>query len=160
MATCEILLLEPIPNLGAEGERVKVRAGFARNYLLPRNKAVPINYANKKRVEALVKARELREAKELEEANKISKKLQSITIAVPVKTGKGGKIFGAVTTQNIIDRLSEEGITLDRKQIVMAQPAKTLGKHAIKIKLHSNMIVDFEFEVVSENPIEEAETEA
>ncbi len=160
MATSEILLLEPIPDLGSEGDQVKVRAGFARNYLFPRNKAVPVNRANKKQVEALLKAREAREAKELEGANKTLKKLEFITIAIPVKTGKGGKIFGAVTVQNIIDRLSEEGIALDRKQVSMAQPAKTLGKHIARIKLHQSIVVDFEFEVVSENPIEEIEGDA
>jgi len=160
MATSEILLLEPIADLGSEGEQVKVRAGFARNYLFPRNKAVPVNRANKKQVEALLKAREARETKELEGANKILKKLDSITIAISVKTGKGGKIFGAVTAQNVIDRLSEEGIVLDKKQVSMAQASKTLGKHAARIKLHRDVVVDFEFEVVSENPIEENEAEA
>lgn len=159
MATSEILLLEPIENLGAEGDQVKVRAGFARNYLFPRNKALPVNRANRKQVDALRKAREVREAKELEEASKTLKKLESITIAIPVKTGKGGKIFGAVTAQNVIDRLAEEGIVLDRKYVTMSQPAKTLGKHTVRIKLHQSMVIDFGFEVVSENPIEETEAE-
>lgn len=159
MATSEILLLEPITNLGSEGDQVKVRAGFARNYLFPRNKALPVNRANKKQVEALLKARELREAKELEGANRILKQLETIRIAIPVKTGKGGKVFGAVTAQNIIDRLAEENIVLDRKHVAMAQPAKTLGKHTAKIKLHHNIVADFEFELVSENPIEETEVE-
>lgn len=160
MATSEILLLEHIADLGSEGDQVKVRAGYARNYLFPRNKAVPVNRANKKQIEALLKARETREAKEIEGANKIAKKLESIRIAIPVKTGKGGKIFGAVTAQNVIDRLAEEGITLERKQVGMPQAAKTLGKHAAKIKLYHNIAVDFEFEIVSENPIEETEVEA
>lgn len=159
MATSEILLLEPITSLGSEGDQVKVRAGYARNYLFPRNKALPVNRANKKQVEALLKAREVREAKELEESSRILKRLESVTIAIPVKTGKGGKVFGAVTVQNLIDRLSEEGIILDKKHVSMA-PAKTLGKHAVKIKLHHSIVADFEFEVVSENPIEEADSEA
>lgn len=159
MATSEVLLLEPIANLGAEGDQVKVRAGFARNYLLPRNKALPVSRANKKQVEALLKSRESRQAKELEEANIIAKKLESISIAIPVKTGKAGKVFGAVTAQNIIDRLAEEGITLDKKSVSMAHPAKTLGKHSMRIKFHRDVHVDFEFEVVSENPIQEAEAE-
>lgn len=160
MATSEVLLLEPITDLGSEGDQVKVRAGFARNYLFPRNKAVPVNRANKKQIEALLKAKEAREAKEFEGANKILKKLESITVAISVKTGKGGKIFGAVTAQNIIDRLAEEGVMLDKKQVAMAHAAKTLGKHTARIKLHRDIAVDFEFEVVSENPIEETEAEA
>lgn len=155
MATSEILLLEPVANLGAEGDQVKVRAGFARNFLFPRNKALPVNRANKKQVEALLTARATRETKELEGANLLMKKLSSISIAIPVKTGIGGKIFGAVTAQNIIARLAEEGVILDKKQVSMAQSVKSLGKHSARIKLHSDVFVDFEFEVVSENPIEE-----
>lgn len=153
MATSEIILLEPIPNLGDEGEQVKVRAGFARNFLFRRNKALPVNRANKKQIEALLNARANRKIKELEGAKIIQEKLQAISIAIPVKTGAGGKIFGAVTVQNIIARLLEEGISLNKKQISM-NPIKNLGKHTAHIKLHPEVEFDFEFEIVSENPIE------
>lgn len=154
MATSEIILLEPIANLGDEGEQVKVRAGFARNFLLPRSKALPVSRANKKQIESLLKSRANRKARELQEADAMKKKLEGISIAIPVKTGVGGKIFGAVTAQDLIGRFAEEGLVFDRKQVSLNQPAKTLGKHVARIKLHSNVVVDFEFEVVSENPIE------
>lgn len=154
MATTEIILLEPIANLGDEGEQVKVRAGFARNFLFRRNKALPVNRANKKQIDALLNARAGRKAKEFEEADAIREKLKGIVIAIPVKTGVGGKIFGAITAQNIIARLLEEGVVLNKKQVSMLS-AKSLGKHTAHIKLHPDVVVDFEFEVVSENPIEE-----
>ncbi len=160
MATSEIILLEPIVSLGDEGEQVKVSAGYARNFLFPRNKALPVNRANKKQIESLLQTRANRRAKELEGAQELEKRLKSISIAIPVKTGAGGKIFGAVTAQNLISRLAEEGFVFEKKQVSLAQPAKSLGKHTARIKLHSDVIVDFEFEVVSENPIEDNTVES
>lgn len=154
MAVSEIILLEPIANLGQEGEQVKVKAGFARNFLFPRRKALPVNRANKKQIESLMQTRAKRQAKELEGAEAIRKKLETLSIAIPVKTGVGGKIFGSVTAQDLINRLAEEGIELDRKQVTLGHPAKTLGKHIARIKLHTDVQLDFEFEIVSENPIE------
>lgn len=159
MATVELILKEPIANLGDEGEQVKVRAGFARNFLLPRSKALPVNRANKKQIESLLKSRETRKAKELEYADTMKKKLDAISIAIPVKTGVGGKVFGAVTAQDILERFAQEGLVFEKKQVSLAQPAKHLGKHIARIKLHPEVIVDFEFEVVSENPIEETSKE-
>jgi len=159
MATSEILLTEAIPGLGAEGEQVKVRSGFARNFLFPRRKAVPVNRANKKQIEVLQQRRAEREAKELEEANAHAKKLESISIAIPVKTGKGGKLFGAVTANDVAARLKDEGVELDKKQFSMPHPVKNLGKHHLRVKLHPDVTVDFSFEVVSENPIKEEKEE-
>ena len=155
MATSEVLLLEKIEGLGSEGDQVKVKAGFARNFLLPRRHAVPVSRANKKQIEALLKAREVRESKELEEATSIADRIKGISIAIAVKTGKGGKMFGAVTANDLLARLGEEGVELNKKQLSLAHPAKELGKHTARIKLHHNVVVDLNFEVVSENPIEE-----
>ena len=156
MANTEILLIKPVDGLGGEGEQVKVKAGYARNYLLPRNYAVPVNRANRKQIEALQKARLARESKELEGAQAIANKLATVTIAIAVKTGEGGKMFGSVTAQNLVDRLAEEGIPVEKKQFNLTNPVKELGKHEVEIKLHSKIKVNFSFEVVSENIIPEA----
>lgn len=157
MAMSEVLLLVPIPGLGAEGETVKVRSGYARNRLLPLNLALPLNRANKKQIEALLKAREAREEKEHEGARDIATKLEKISIAIPVKTGKSGKMFGAVTVVDVLARLNEEGLNIDKKKASLAAPIKSLGKHTLRMKLHPKVTIDFQFEVVSENPIKEVE---
>ena len=154
MATTEILLTKPIDGLGGEGDLVKVRAGYARNFLLPRNMALPVNRANQKQVEALKKARAEREMKELDASQVIAKSLESASIAIAVKTGEGGKMFGSVTAANLVDRLAEDGIKIHKKKIQMAAPIKELGKHTVQVKLHAQVSVDFEFEIVSENIIE------
>ena len=159
MANSQVLLLQPINGLGAEGDTVTVRAGYARNFLLPRKQALPITQANKKHVESLLKAREAREQKEFENASELSEKIEKISIAIAVKTGEGGKMFGAVTANDLIERLKEEGVELVKKQLGLAQPIKDLGSHSATIKLHADVEAELKFEVVSENPIEEAATE-
>ncbi|MBC2593374.1 50S ribosomal protein L9 [Ruficoccus amylovorans] len=157
MATTDILLLEPVTGLGGEGDQVTVKAGYARNFLLPRKLALPVNRANQKYIDALQKRRAEREAKELGHAQELAAKIEKVSIAIAVKTGEGGKMFGSVTAQDLIDRLAEEGVELERKQLNLYTPVKALGKHATKVKLHPEVTVEFEWEVVSENPIEENE---
>ena len=100
MAHNEVLLIKPVENLGAEGDQVKVRAGYARNYLLPRGIAVPLTSSNRKQIEALKKRRAGREADELSAAQEMAGKLGKTRIAFAVKTGEGGKMFGAVTAND------------------------------------------------------------
>ncbi|MDQ5980535.1 MAG: large subunit ribosomal protein [Verrucomicrobiota bacterium] len=154
MANSEVLLIQPVDGLGAEGDQVKVRAGYARNFLLPQGKAVPLTVANRKQVEALKKARGLREAKELDGAQALAKQIEKAGIAIAVKTGEGGKLFGAVTGNDIHEKLAAAGITVEKKRIHLGQPIKTLGKHTVNIRLHPEVTVELNFDVVSENPIE------
>jgi len=156
MATTKILLIKPVEELGGEGEQVSVKAGYARNFLLPKKFALPVNKANKKLVESLLKARETRIAKELGDAQSIADKIAKISVAIAVKTGEGGKLFGSVTAQDILTRLAAEGLELSKKQIHLSAPVKELGKHTALVKLHRDVKFELEFEVVSENPINEA----
>ena len=156
MANSEILLVKPVENLGGEGDQVKVRAGYARNYLLPRGIAVPLTGANRKQVEALKKRRAERESNELNGAQELAKKLEKTSMAFAVKTGEGGKMFGAITAADIHDKLVAAGQPIDKKKIHLHTPVKTLGQHTVKVKLHSDVSVELNFDVVSENPIEVA----
>ena len=136
MATTKVLILKPVENLGGEGEQVTVKAGYARNFLFPKKVAIPVNKANKKQIEALIKARELREAKELENAQALAKVLADMSIAFAVKTGEGGKLFGSVTTKEISAALKEQfGLELDSKKLVLDQPIKSFGSYEVKARL-------------------------
>lgn len=160
MAYSEILLLKPVDGLGAEGDQVRVRAGYARNFLLPRNIAAPVTKANRKQVESLKRRRGERELKEVDTAKELAKKLEKTSIAFAVKTGEGGKMFGAITSNDLYDKLVQSGIEIDKKRIHLFTPVKTLGKHEVKIKLHADVTVDLSFDVVSENPIVPVAVEA
>ena len=160
MATTEVLLIKPVQGLGGEGDLVTVKAGYARNFLLPQGVADPATLGNRKRIESLQKKRLEREAAELKDAEAVAERLNQMSIAFAVKTGEGGKMFGSITAANLAERIGEEGLEIDRRKVVLADSIRTLGKHTAQIKLHTNVVVDF-FEVVSENPIiesEEAET--
>ena len=157
MATSKVLLIKPVENLGGEGDQVSVKAGYARNFLLPKELAVPISKANKKQIEALLKARQLREAKELENAQALANAIAQMSIAFAVKTGEGGKLFGSITAADLAARIAEGGIELPKKAVLLERPVKELGKHTAHVKLHKDVRFDIEFEVVSENPIEDAQ---
>ena len=156
MAHSEVLLVKPVEGLGGEGDQVKVRAGFARNFLFPRKIAVPLTGANRKQVDALKKRRAEREQTELDVAQEMSRKLEKASLAFAVKTGEGGKMYGAITAQDIHDKLVASGLEIEKKKIHLFTPVKTLGKHTVKVKLHADVSVELAFDVVSENPIEAA----
>ncbi|OHE78982.1 MAG: 50S ribosomal protein L9 [Verrucomicrobia bacterium RIFCSPLOWO2_12_FULL_64_8] len=160
MAYNEVLLIKPVEGLGAEGDQVRVRAGYARNYLLPQAVAVPLTRANRKQVEALKKRRAEREIKELSGAQEFAGRLEKVRLAFAVKTGEGGKMFGAITANDIHDKLAQSGLELDRRKINLHTPVKALGQHTVKIKLHPEVSVELNFDVVSENPIVPSEKDA
>lgn len=155
MATTDVLLLQPIDGLGDEGEHARVKAGYARNYLFPRKIAVPMTRANRKQIESLQKAREARKAKELDYAQEVAERIRGAHIAIAVQTGPGGKMFGSVTAADLQRRLEEDGIKIDRKQIQLYNPVRSLGSHTTRFRLHPEITVELEWEVVSENPIED-----
>ncbi len=157
MAHAELLLLQPVENLGNEGETVSVKAGYARNYLLPRGLAIPVTRANRKQIQALKERSAKRLADELARAKDLAQRLEQLRIVFAVQTGPGGKMFGAITAQDLLDRIAEHGVQLDKKQVNLYTPVKSLGKHVTRIRLHPEVVVEFEFEVVSENPILEEE---
>ena len=157
MANAELLLLQPVENLGDEGDTVNVKAGYARNFLLPRGVAIPVTRANRKQIDSLKDRAEKRRISELDAAKAVAAKLEPMNIAFAVQTGPGGKMFGSVTAQDLLSRIAENGVELDKKQVNLYTPVKSLGKHTTRIRLHPEVVVEFEFEVVSENPIEEDE---
>jgi large subunit ribosomal protein L9 len=108
---------------------VTVKAGYARNYLLPRGFAIPVTRANKKQMEVLRSRSEARRKAELAAAQEKAEKLQGISVALAVKTGPGGKVFGAVTAQDLINRLREEGIELDKKKSRCTPPPQPRQAH-------------------------------
>ncbi len=148
----EVILKKPIAGLGAESDIVKVKPGFARNYLLPRDLAVPATRASKKQVESLQRLRAEREAAELNAAQELAGRLNKVTLTFQMQTAEGGghKIFGSVTAADIIERLAGSGIELDKKHIELGRPLKELGEHSISVHLPQG--VQAKFSVVLTNP--------
>ncbi len=149
MATAtKVLLQADVENLGSGGEIVRVRPGFARNFLLPRGLAVPATAGNLARVEELKKAAAARKQQELVEAQDVAKKLDGSSVKITRAAGDEGKMFGSVTSKDIGDAFEKLGVTIDRKQIHLAEPIKTLGTFEVPLKLHGSVSVTLKVEVV------------
>jgi large subunit ribosomal protein L9 len=153
MAVTEVLLLKYIRTLGSEGDQVKVKSGYARNFLFPRGMALPLTQANRKQIDALKKRREIREKHDIEEAQKLADLLSRTPIAIVVKTGDNGKMFGAVSAKEICDHLLKSGIEIDKKKVHLKNHIKEVGRHKVVVNLHESVSVELDIDIVSENPI-------
>lgn len=150
MPSTEIILTENVPGLGAEADVVKVRRGYARNFLLPQGKAYEVTKASLRQLDNLKAKRAEREAKELNEAEELSRRINKLKVTFTLETGETGKAFGSITAQDLVKRLKNElGNEIDRHRIVLEHPIKTTGEHEVAIKLHHDVTAKFNFQVKS-----------
>jgi len=150
MPLTELILTENIPGLGAEADVVKVRRGYARNYLLPHGKAHEVTPGALRQIDALKQKRAEREARELNEAEELARRIGKARFVFTLETGETGKAFGSVTAQDIVNRLKNEiGAEIDRHKIVLERPIKDTGEHEVAIKLHHDVTAQLVFQVKS-----------
>jgi large subunit ribosomal protein L9 len=144
----EILLIENVTALGARGDVVNVKDGYARNFLLPRKLALPVTAGNKRQIE-LEKARaEKLRAKELAEAQSLKEKLELVSLAVAKKTGEAGQLFGSVTNAEVAELLRAKGFTLE-KQTISLPHVKQVGTYSVDVRLYSGVHAKLNLEVTS-----------
>jgi large subunit ribosomal protein L9 len=146
----EIILREDIEKLGARGEVVKVAAGYARNYLLPKRLAVPATDSNKKIVEQERQAHLRRESKEKGAAQELGKILSAVTVIIAQKAGENDQLFGSVTAKDIAEALEKQNYTIDRRKIQLDEPIKQLGEHKVTVRLHREVPVEITVHVTKE----------
>ncbi len=145
-----VILVEDVEPYGKRGEIKDVKSGLARNYLFPRKLAIEATPANLKVWEQQKVALNKIEEKLRAEAQGLASRLQGVSCIIPAKVGEEEKLYGSVTSQNISDALTMLGFDISRKDIELDAPIKTLGTHDIKIRLHSNVVVNINVEVVKE----------
>ena len=146
----EVILREEIDNLGRRGDVVKVAAGYARNYLLPKRLAVAANESNKKIVEQEKQAYLRRESKEIGDANDLAKMMGSVEVTIAQKAGENDQLFGSVTAQDIVAALERAGYTIDRKKVNLAEPIKALGDYKVTVRLHREVSLELPVHVIKE----------
>ncbi len=146
----EVILREAIDNLGLPGEVVKVKGGYARNFLLPRRLAVPATEANRKIVEQERQAWLRKEAKFASEAQEQAKLVEAVVLVFKHKVGENDQLFGSVTSKDIADALAAQKFEIDRKKIVLPESIKTLGEHKVDIKLHREVTAQVTVQVEKE----------
>ena len=164
MATSEVILTEAVPSLGAEADIVKVRAGYARNFLIPGGKALEVTPASLRKINHLKAKRAEREAREINEAEAVATKINKLRLNLKLDTGETGKAFGSITAADLLERLMGEikDLVLPKHAIVLDRPLKESGEHQIQVKIHSEVIATLRIEIAAapkvEQPADDEET--
>ena len=146
----EVILREDVDKLGNRGELVKVAAGYARNFLLPRRLAVAATEANRKIVEQERQAHLRKEAKLKSESEDLAKLLNGVSVTIAQKAGENDQLFGSVTSKDIADALAAKNFTIDRKKINLDEPIKQLGEFKVPLRLHREVTVEITVNVTKE----------
>lgn len=160
MAAVQVILLERIENLGQMGEVVRVKPGFARNYLLPRKKALRATEANLKRFEQQRAQLEASNLARRQEAEGISGKFEGLKVVLIRQAGESGQLYGSVTVRDIAEAAGAAGVTIDRRQVLLDRPIKMLGIFAVRVALHPEVIVGISVNVAKSAEDAEAQEKA
>jgi len=153
MAHTKVLLREDVDDLGARGEIVRVRSGYARNYLLPRNLAVEATAGNVKGIESERAALLKKEAKERATAEAQSQQMSTLDLEFRRKAGEQGALYGSVTSMDIAEALRERGYEIDRHRIHLREPLKRLGEYTVPVRLHREVTIDLKVRVAPEGEV-------
>jgi large subunit ribosomal protein L9 len=137
----EVILLERVSKLGQIGDTVKVKDGFARNFLLPNGKALRATEANKKKFEGMKAQIEAQNLERKQEAEAVAKKVDGKSVILVRQAGETGQLYGSVSTRDIADALTKDGVSVERRQIVLNSPIKTIGLHVLPVQLHPEVEV-------------------
>jgi large subunit ribosomal protein L9 len=146
----QIVLKEDIDKLGRRGEVVKVADGYARNYLLPLGKALPATPGNLKVIEREKRRYVVRLSKEKEETEALSSRIQALSLTIVRKVGESDMLYGSVTSGDVAEALSKEGVVVDKRRIQLPEPIKSLGIYTIPIRLHPEVTAEVKVWVVKE----------
>ena len=147
MATIQVILQQDLKNLGKSGELVRVRPGYARNYLIPRSLAMPATVTNVKQIEHQQRISAAVAAKSRSEATALAEKINAVTVTITRKVGEEDRLFGSVTTKDIATALKEKGFEVDRKKIELVDPIRTAGIFPVTVKLLGDVTATFKVQI-------------
>jgi len=154
MAHTQVLLREDIDNLGARGEIVRVKSGYARNYLLPRKLAVEATANNMRQIQGERAALAKREANERSTAQLQADQFRKLNLKFERKVGEAGVLYGSVTSIDIAHELKEQGYEIDRRKIILREPIKRFGTYTVPVRLHREVTVELPISVLGEGGVE------
>jgi large subunit ribosomal protein L9 len=151
----KVILRDDVEKLGTAGNVVTVADGYARNFLFPRNLAVPATKGNVRSIDEIKKQKQFRENKKKKEAQRQKDRLEKLSLTAEVQTGEEDKVFGSVTAANIATLLEKQGFEIDRRKIILEEPLKALGVYTIEIKLAPDVVAGVKLWVVKkEEPVQ------
>jgi large subunit ribosomal protein L9 len=143
-----IILLHDHEGLGSAGDQLDVKDGYSRNYLIPRGIALKADKNSLKRFQDMARLKEMRKERALKKSKELAEKLRSLSLTVPVQVGEEDRVFGAVTSLEIAQQLKDKGYEIDKRQIMLEEPIKSLGIFEIPIKLHSEITTSVKLWVI------------
>ena len=146
----KVIFLQDVKGQGKKGEVKEVSEGYARNFLIPRGLAAEASKGNLKTLEVQKQSEERRKQQEKEEAEKLGKRLESMTVVIRAKAGEGGRLFGAITSKQVAEALAKEGIAIDKRKIELEEPIRTLGVTKVPVKLHPQVRATLSVQVAEE----------
>jgi large subunit ribosomal protein L9 len=146
----EVILRQYVEHLGKRGDIVKVAAGYARNYLLPRKLALAATDGNKRHVERERKIMEVKEADEKAQASAIASRIEAIDVVITRRVGETDALYGSVTSADIAEYLKAKGFEIDRRKLILPEPIKTIGTHPVPLKLHRDVTITIKVQVAKE----------
>ena len=149
MGQVELILREDVPKLGRAGEVVRVKPGYARNFLLPQGKAALASEAKVKELDHHKRLITEKVARELKDLSAARDRLEQLELEVEAQAGEEGKLFGSVTAIQIAELIAEKGIEIDRRKIDLAEPIKEVGEHIVPIRLHREVIARVSLKVTA-----------
>jgi large subunit ribosomal protein L9 len=144
----KLILTQEVSGLGAPGDVIEVKAGYGRNYLVPRSLAMPWTRGSEKQIESIKRARSAREIRSLDDAKEAARRLAGLRVRLQTRAGSGGRLFGSISTADIAAAVKNAGgPELDRRKIEVQNPIKTVGAHQVSVRLHPDVSARLEIEV-------------
>ena len=147
----EVILREHVEHLGQRGDVVKVAAGYARNFLLPRKLALAVTDNNKRQIEREKKIAAARDQEERAQAEAIAQRLNQLDVEISRRVGENDTLYGSVTSQDIAQALKDKGFDVDRRKIALAEPLKALGESTVPVKIHRDVTAQLKVRVVAQS---------
>ncbi len=144
----KLILTQEVTGLGAAGDVVDVKDGYGRNFLIPRGFGIRWTKGGERTIESIKAARSTREVRDLDHAKEIKAKLEGSAFNLPVRAGEGGRLFGAVTVNDIATAINDAGAEVDKRKIIVGNPIKSLGSHQVTVKVHDEVDATVNLNVV------------
>ena len=146
----EVILREHVDNLGRRGDVVKVAAGYARNFLLPRKLALAVNDNNRRQIDRERKLAEVRELEERSQAEAFAARLAQIDISIARRVGENNTLYGSVTSGDVAQALHAKGFDIDKRKITLVDPLKAIGEYTLPVRIHRDVTAEIKVKVVGE----------
>ena len=147
----KLILTQEVENLGGPGDIVEVKDGYGRNFLVPQGMAIIATKGAEKQIGTIKRAREVREVRDLGHAKEIATQLGGLSVSLPTRAGEGGRLFGSVTANDVVDAVKKAGgPVIDKRRVVIAAPIKTLGTHTVAVRVHPEVEATVTLEVVAQ----------